>query len=168
MFTKVAASILFSVVMSSATLAQDTSATVGDLEKVQSQTELLKAQVAKATAAADLRAKDPQSTAGGISTGLPGVKAVFGRGRRLFATFVFAGGATMDAKAGDTLSPGMSVRSVAIDRVVVRWHGTDFPLGFSTLPPVTGHANLSPSQGMQYPGMPGMPGMPGGPVGAGN
>jgi len=169
MCTKFALTVLVSLMVSSMAFAQESPATVGDLEKVQAQTELLKAQVAKATAADDLRSKDGQSSAAGVTEGLPGIKAVFGRDNHLFATFVFPGGSTMDAKTGDAIEPGMYVQSIAIDRVVVRWHGTKYPLGFSTLPPVTGHGQ----QGSQVPQgpmppMPGMGSMTSNSVGAGN
>lgn len=107
--------------------------TVGDLERIQGQTILLKAEAAQASAAATLASKGGNAGAGGVS---PVVSDVYGGRHGLFADFLYANGASVVAKAGDAIPGGYRVLSIALDHVRIERAGRVVDVGFSGTAPV--------------------------------
>src|SRR5260363_233148 len=87
--------------------------TVGDLSNIQSDTLLLKAKAERAAAQSELDARSSVEGEGAA----PVVKAVYGAGDQLYATFLYRSGVVMDAKPGDTILGGFKVMSVGVDKV---------------------------------------------------
>lgn len=108
---------------------------VGDLASVQAETLMARAKAARAEAVAKLNATAGAGAIAG-SEALPVVRGVYGTGDRLYATFLFADGSTVDATAGDTLPGGYSVRALSATRVQLARDGRRFTVGFSDVRPL--------------------------------
>ena len=122
-------------------------ATVGDLSQIQGDTIIIRAKANRAAAQQDLDAKARgglPSYAGG-DTDAPVVKAVYGAGKQLYATFLYGSGVVMDAKAGDTILGGFKVVSVAVEKVELSKDGNKVQVGYSASAPT----RSSPAQGTQ-------------------
>lgn len=119
--------------------------TVGELADIQAETVILRAKAAQAEAARKLGdAALPGQTLGrGVTDALPVVRGVYGTGRELYASFLYADGTTVDANTGDVLPGGYIVRALSATRVeLTRKDGSRYTLGFSDVrplaaPPVT-------------------------------
>lgn len=96
-------------VFSVCTLAQ--SRTVADLDKVLSDTYILKAEAKRQEAANDVASKRAAGT-GEQDLGLPVAKSVIVKDGRAVVKFLFTGGSTAEASAGDTIPGGFKVLSV--------------------------------------------------------
>lgn len=108
--------------------------TVGTLGRLYEKRLLIKAQVELMNAQAQLKTKDA-TTAKIAQSYAPTVKMVQGVGNSLFATFLYPGNMTMDARVGDTISGGYKVESISVDQVVLSKNGERIRLGFSASPP---------------------------------
>lgn len=128
--------------------AADTS--IGDLGRVQGETLLLNAQVKKAEAAAALQQKSQpapkgasasassqtQFNVGDVPIDPPVVRMVYGRGAKLYATFVFQSGVMMDATKGDVLLGGYIADVISADRVELTRGKQRIAVGFApSFPP---------------------------------
>lgn len=125
-------------------------ATVGDLSQIQGDTIIIRAKANRAAAQQDLDAKargSLPSYVGGDSEA-PVVKAVYGAGKQLYATFLYGSGVVMDAKAGDTILGGFKVISVAVEKVELSKDGTKVQVGYSASAPARAPAAQAP-QGVQ-------------------
>lgn len=150
--------------------------TVGELSRVQSETILYKAQGERAKALRELndggtQAKvaaqpsylpqpvvAPTSRVSGAAeqTGaveqLPVVKLVYGAGKALRATLLYAGGFEIDASLASTDLPGgYRVASLSLDSVVLSRGGKRYPLGFSNRAPSYPVASVATSQAPVLP-----------------
>lgn len=141
-------------------------ATIGDIGRVQGETLLLNAQVKRAEAAATLTAKSqPPLTAGKaaanapLSTTLavdstmepPVVRMVYGRGTKLYATFIFANGVMMDATKGDVLIGGYIADVISVDRVELVRGKQRYPIGFAASFPVAAPQPLQQTGNLMGP-----------------
>lgn len=108
--------------------------TVGVLGRLYEQRLLIKAQAELMNAQAQLKTKDA-TTAKIAQSYAPTVKMVQGVGNSLFATFLYSGNMTMDARVGDTISGGYQVLAISVDQVVLSKNGERIRLGFSASPP---------------------------------
>jgi len=137
-----------------AALAAD-DVTVGDLSRIQSETLLLKAKANLAATQADLYAKThtASSANGNEEEDVPVVKAVYGVGRRDYATFLFSNGSSIDASAGDILPGGLKVLMVTVDRVVLTKGKKKIGVSFSSTAPTDFSQSTKP-QGATGNGMP--------------
>lgn len=145
-------------------------ATAGDLERIQAETIMLQAQLARAKAVdalANTGKTGQQAMAQQTATGpgAPVVSEVYGSGRNLKATFVYPDRSTITAVPGDRLPDGCTVKSVAIEQVRTVCHGQDTVVGFagsatpralsqSTMGPAATY--IAPSQPAMQPIVPGM------------
>ncbi|GAC1038719.1 type IV pilus biogenesis protein PilP [Pseudomonas sp. No.117] len=149
--------------------------TVGELSQVQSETILFKAQGERAKALREINGTSAQATTPqpsylpqpvvapssrvsgaaeqtGTVEQLPVVKLVYGGGKALRATLLYAGGFEIDASTASTDLPGgYRVASLTLDSVVLSRGGKRFPLGFSNRAPsypiatvATGQASVLP------------------------
>jgi len=121
---------------------------VGELADVQAKTLLIRAQAAQAEAQAKL--VDASKSSGGPIAGdagdsLPVVRGVYGTAGKLYATFLYANGSTVDAGRGDQIPGGFVVRSLSATRVVLGRHGQSFTVGFSDVRPLTPTPAASPA-----------------------
>jgi hypothetical protein len=105
--------------------------TVGDLSKIQSDTLLLKAKAERAVAQSELDARSSVEGEGAA----PVVKAVYGAGNQLYATFLYRSGVVMDAKPGDTILGGFKVVSVGVDKVELSKGRQRLAVGFAATAP---------------------------------
>ncbi|WP_144241848.1 type IV pilus biogenesis protein PilP [Pseudomonas chlororaphis] len=137
--------------------------TVGELTDVQAQAVLAEAKVRLAEAQAKLEGKEPVATTIGMSAMPPArdisppepvVRAIYGSGGRITASFLFAGGYEADAGAGQDLPGGYRVESISMDKVILSKDGKRFPVGFSNTAP------SMPVLSQQVGGMP-APALPG-------
>lgn len=115
--------------------------TVGDLADVQADTLLFKAQAARAEALVKLgdanRQGSRENAADSGSDTLPVVRGVYGTAGKLYATFLYANGSSVDAGNGDVVPGGYVVRSLSATRVQLARRGRSYTLGFSDLRPLT-------------------------------
>lgn len=131
--------------------------TLGELSDTQSQTILTEARLRLAEAQAKLKALTGEnvsspSTPATVPMGdrhlpLPVVRAIYGVGGRMTASFLFPGGYEADGGAGQELPGGYRVDSVQLDRVMLSRDGQRFPVGFShrvPSPPAPGPESVSP------------------------
>ncbi|WP_145154984.1 type IV pilus biogenesis protein PilP [Pseudomonas oryzihabitans] len=150
--------------------------TVGELSRVQSETILYKAQGERAKALREINGSGTQATtapqpsylpqAVAANTGrvsgaagqtdvveqLPVVKLVYGAGKALRATLLYAGGFEIDASTTSTDLPGgYRVASLTLDSVVLSRGGKRFPLGFSNRAPSYPVATMATSQASVLP-----------------
>lgn len=130
--------------------------TVGDLSDVQSETLLLRAQAARAEAQAKLSEIGGSGGAAALGADgqLPVVRGVYGTTNALYATFLFANGSTVDARAGDVIPGGFVVRSLSATRVQLGRRGRNYTVGFSDVRPLTPAANAeatSPARSLPSP-----------------
>lgn len=132
--------------------------TVGVLGRLYEQRLLIKAQVELMNAQAQLKTKDA-TTAKIAQSYAPTVKMVQGVGNSLFATFLYPGNMTMDARVGDTISGGYQVLAISVNQVVLSKDGERIRLGFSASPPTP--LPSTDATGGQSPAIPGrMGGIP--------
>lgn len=124
--------------------------TLGDLERIQAQTIILKAEASQAAAAAALAAKGGESDLGGVP---PVVSDVYGGRGGLFAHFLYANGASVVARAGDHIPGGYRVLSIALNHVRIEHAGKVLDVGFSgaTPTPVTPAASPGAPQFSGFP-----------------
>jgi hypothetical protein len=108
---------------------------VGMLGRLYEQRLLIKARVELLNTQAQLKTKDA-TTAKIAQSYAPTVKMVQGVGDSLFATFLYPGNMTMDARVGDTISGGYKVLAISINQVVLSKDGERIRLGFSASPPI--------------------------------
>lgn len=108
--------------------------TVGTLGRLYEQRLLIKAQVELVNAQAQLKTQGVTTTKIAESYA-PTVKMVQGVGNSLFATFLYPGNMTMDARVGDVISGGYKVDSISVSQVVLSKDGETVRLGFSASPP---------------------------------
>lgn len=108
--------------------------TVGMLGRLYEQRLLIKAQVELMNAQAQLKTKGV-TTAKITESYAPTVKMVQGVGDNVFATFLYPGNMTMDARVGDTISGGYKVEVINVNQVVLSKEGERIRLGFSASPP---------------------------------
>jgi type IV pilus biogenesis protein PilP len=108
--------------------------TVGVLGRLYEQRLLVKAQVELMNAQAELKTKGA-TTANIDQSYAPTVKMVQGVDNSLFATFLYPGNMTMDARVGDTISGGYKVLAISVNQVVLSKDGERIRLGFSASPP---------------------------------
>ncbi|MCI1009215.1 type IV pilus biogenesis protein PilP [Pseudomonas oryzihabitans] len=150
--------------------------TVGELSRVQSETILYKAQGERAKALREINGSGTQATTApqpsylpqpvAANTGrvsgasgqtdaveqLPVVKLVYGAGKALRATLLYAGGFEIDASTTSTDLPGgYRVASLTLDSVVLSRGGKRFPLGFSNRAPSYPVATMATSQASVLP-----------------
>ncbi|MEJ7745700.1 MAG: type IV pilus biogenesis protein PilP [Luteimonas sp.] len=131
---------------------------VGDLANVQAETLFIKAKAARAEALSKLAEASLQgSTASSQETAsndsLPVVRGVYGSAEKLYATFLYANGSTVDAGKGDVIPGGYNVRSLSATRVELGRRGRSFTVGFSDVPPpmpTASNASTGPSAPPQY------------------
>ena len=111
---------------------------VGELANVQAETMLVKAKAARAEAYAKLNeaTKTGGEPSTGTDTGMPVVRGVYGSGERLYATFLYSNGSTVDARRGDSLPGGFVVSGVSASRVELRRAGRTHVIGFSDVRPM--------------------------------
>lgn len=64
----------------------------------------------------------------------PVVRMVQGVGRNLYATFLYPGGMTVDARVGDVISGGYKVKSINVNQVTLEKNGEVVYLRFSATP----------------------------------
>lgn len=139
--------------------AGNSTETVGDLSKVQSETIMYDAKAKRAEAKAKWQESilksgdDPllsqsQAAPSVVVADLPTVTGISGAAGRLFATFRYVNGTTTTSKSGEQIPGGYLVAEVGIDRVVLTRGDRRIPLQF-------GVAN-KPVPPMQMPGQ--MPG----------
>lgn len=107
---------------------------VGVLGRLYEQRLLIKAQVELMNAQAQLKSRDV-TTAKIAESYAPAVKMVQGVGDSLFATFLYPGNMTMDARVGDVISGGYKVLAISVNQVVLSKDGERIRLGFSASPP---------------------------------
>lgn len=122
---------------------------VGDVSEVQSETILLKAQVSRATAQAELDAKS-RGAGVGAEAGAPVVKNVGGRDNKLYATFLYSSGAVMDGGEGDTILGGYKVALVSVNKVELVKDGKRLQVGFSATVPSASAQSLLPGAGQPF------------------
>lgn len=108
--------------------------TVGVLGRLYEQRLLVKAQVELMNAQAELKTKGA-TTAHIAQSYAPTVKMVQGVDNNLFATFLYPGNMTMDARVGDTISGDYKVLAISVNQVVLSKDGERIRLGFSASPP---------------------------------
>ncbi|MDT3723180.1 type IV pilus biogenesis protein PilP [Pseudomonas oryzihabitans] len=150
--------------------------TVGELSRVQSETILYKAQGERAKALREISGTSTQATTSPLpsylsqpvvapisrvsgaaeQTGaveqLPVVKLVYGAGKALHATLLYAGGFEIDASlASSDLPGGYRVASLSLDSVVLSRGGKRYPLGFSNRAPSFPVASVATSQAPVLP-----------------
>ncbi len=102
------------------------------LEKLQTEVMLLKAQTARAQAQADLDKASGVGVAGGTSAiGMPAVKAIYGRGGALSATLRLGSGGVMDARVGDSVPGGYRVTRISAGTVTFSKGGREFRTGLT-------------------------------------
>ncbi len=107
-----------SVVHNSTLPTVTTDSVAAQLEKLQTDLMLLKAETARANAQAEFdKISREVSKSGAANNDLPLVKSIFGRNGALTATLRFRSGGIMDVKAGDQLPNGYKV--IRIDTGVV-------------------------------------------------
>ena len=109
---------------------------VGELTRLNDDTVMLKARLAKAQAEASLRkARDearPDSAQ--PDQGMPVVTGVFGRDGNVYAQFLYAGGTMVPGTVGETLPGGFLVSAVSVEQVVLSKAGERIRVGFSGTP----------------------------------
>ena len=136
-------------------------ATLGELDRVQSQIVLMnaKAKLAesrKALATAQGRGEEEETTV----ESAPVVAGVFGSTARPYAKFLLAGGGQTIGRRGDLISDGYRVEHVGVDQVVIKdKKGRRIIARFSGTAPV--RASSADEMKAQSPA-PGMPSVPGG------
>ena len=125
--------------------------TVGDLADVQAETLFLRAKAARAEALAKLT--EANREAGGATTtntaeqaGVPVVKGVYGSGTRLYATFLYANGSSVDAMKGDRIPGDFVVRSISASRVELGHKGRTHVVGFSDIRPLAQASTRAPER----------------------
>lgn len=151
---------LFLMLLASVPLAVQAQS-VGDLANVQAETLLIKAKAARAEALGKLADANKQSSgeaaADTATDSLPVVRGVYGTAGKLYATFLYANGSTVDAGKGDTIPGGYVVRSLSATRVELGRRGRSFTVGFSDVRPLTPtapSANAAPPASSIPPLMP--------------
>ena len=147
MRNKMIFTVLVSVLVSGPAMAE---ATVGDLSQIQGDTILIRAKASRAAAQQDLDAKARGGLPSyvGADSEAPVVKAVYGAGKQLYATFLYGSGVVMDAKAGDTILGGFKVVSVAVEKVELTKDGMKVQVGYSASAPTRAPAAQG-AQGVQ-------------------
>ena len=148
-------------------IAQD-STTVGQLSDLNSANILKTAQLVGAQLDAKLdkvnveNGKSAPASVGGAGnhshTPAPVVKGVFGANGKLFATFLYADGATVDAHRGSVIPGGYTVMSLDAEHVTLGKAGRRIEVGFSDTAPTTPHPQAQSPAGSFISGMP-IPGM---------
>jgi len=133
--------------------------TVGVLGRLYEQRLLIKAQVELMNAQVQLKTKGV-TTAKITESYAPTVKMVQGVGNSLFATFLYPGNMTMDARVGDVISGGYKVESISVNQVVLSKDGEKMRLGFSASPPTPLPSLDAPSSSMPPMSMGSMGGVP--------
>ena len=88
----------------------------------------------------------------------PVVKGVFGANGKLFATFLYADGATVDAHRGSVIPGGYTVMSLDAEHVTLSKGGRRIEVGFSDTAPTVPHSQAQSPSGTFINGMP-IPGM---------
>lgn len=116
------------------------SATVADLDKIQSGTLMLRAQAAQAQASAELAAlRNDGANAGTNLTaeggGLPVARGVFGANGKRYVSFLYSTGGTADAGEGQQIPGGYIVRSFDSNGVVLAKSGKTHRIPFSLQAP---------------------------------
>lgn len=137
-----APAILFAVFVLSAQVRAEGERTVGDLSRIQSETIILKAQVARAAAQAELDSKRRGAGTPGDAIDVPVVGNVYGHGGKWIAEFLYSNGAKVDGAEGATIVGGFKVVSVQLDEVVLSRGGKAFRAAFS------GRTLMQPSAGV--------------------
>lgn len=143
--------------------AESSTATVGDLSKVQSETIMFEAKAKRAEAKAkmlenitkagdDPQLNQPQAVVSVNAADLPTVTGISGAAGRLFATFRYGNGTTVTSKSGEQIPGGFQVAEVGIDRVVLTKGDRRIPLQFGVATPVAQPTQMP----TQMPGLPGM------------
>lgn len=158
------------------TKAPDTDGiTVGEFSRVQSETILYKAQGERAKALRELNDGGARSGSPAQSSYLPSpvamqsgrvtavesaatpeqlpvVKLIYGAGKALHATLLYAGGFEVDASPEtNDLPGGYRVASLTLDSVVLSRGGKRYPLGFSNRAPSYPVATVAASQASVLP-----------------
>ena len=111
---------------------------IGTVSKIQAETVILKAKVARATAQAELDSKSRKPNTPVNTDALPMVSKVIGAGPGVTATFLYPGNISFDGRVGDVLAGGYKVEQIAIDRVnVTDAKGKRITLPFGTVYPQT-------------------------------
>jgi len=115
-------------------------ATLGDLDRIQSEIVMSQARTRLAESRQSLAKAEGSSAADGFGEDIaPVVAGVFGPADRPYAKFLLAGGAQMIGRAGDALSGGYRVVQVGIDKVVIKDRkGRQIVARFSGTAPTTG------------------------------
>ncbi len=113
--------------------ASEAAPTAADLADLQARLVLAKAQADLAEVNRKISGNAVSVDLGQQATGtaLPVVTGVYGRGRDLYASFLYSNGLDWEARAGMTAPGGYLVRSVGQDRVVLSKAGQSYVLGFS-------------------------------------
>lgn len=119
---------------------------VADLDRIQSETILYRAEAARAEALAKARGGTAET-----ADVLPVVRGVFGTGSSLFATFLYPNGASVDAPVNARIPGGFVVAKVSPTAVELVRGGTRFSLGFSDQRPMP-VTPVAPSTSDQGPG----------------
>lgn len=139
-------------------------ATVGALSKIQGETILIKARVAREAAQAELNMKlrDGGAIADAGADDLPVVRSVYGARTTLVANLLFSNGTTREVRVGDEIRGGYRVTRISVERVdLSKGSGKtakSYTLGFSSTPPLA-------SSSTSLPGAPPSPPTPPGVVG---
>jgi len=105
---------------------------VADLDRIQSETIMYRAEAARAEALAKARGGNAAEPA----DALPVVRGVFGSGTALFATFLYPNGASVDAPVNARIPGGFVVAKVSPTAVELVRGGNRYSLGFSDQRPM--------------------------------
>jgi type IV pilus biogenesis protein PilP len=111
--------------------------TIGDISNNQQSTLMLQSALARAKLEKELNEmKDVKVSATELCTnkgiGLLSLKAVYGVGNRMYASFYYNSSSASEAKAGDTLLCGEKVKAIGLDRVEVLKDGITYILSGSS------------------------------------
>lgn len=149
------------VLSTGTTFAQ--SRTVADLDKVLSETYLLKAEAKRQEAANDVASKRAAGS-GEQDFGLPVAKSVIIKDGRAVVKFLFSGGATAEGSAGEILPGGFRVVAVhAEDGQIKLAKGKDtFTVGMSAAAPTQRISDVGNQFGGPRPIVPSSAILPGG------
>lgn len=127
--------LLMSALLCSSLVSANTP-TVADLASIQAQRILLHAQLEKARAQSALNALGMSASSSAVGHTLPTLRLIYGSQGINIGLFVFAGGSTATAKAGDTLPGQLHVRSIELEGAdLIDRHGRSVRVPLSSKPP---------------------------------
>jgi hypothetical protein len=129
----------------------DETPNVNDLERIQSETIIIKAQAKREEAQAELASRrQGQGNVGvNVDSTLPVLKSIYGTEQRLTATFIYPGNIFVEANEGDPIPGGYRLNKIVANtsKVELTKGHEKYQIGFSTMAPTSPKLTSQTPQG---------------------